>query len=82
MIDKKQKERNVLRFKHEVLSLLIDKYYVNVYPHFYKFECDGFVYDYYPAKGRLNRVSNIDYKLNKWSDCSIDSFIELFLNRA
>jgi len=79
---KAEKANNVLRFKSDVLVILMGKYPCVVYPHFYKFECDGFVYDYYPAGGRLNRISNIDYKLNIWSDCDIDMFVYLFINRT
>jgi hypothetical protein len=82
MANKIEKKKNVERFKADVLLNLMDKYPVVVYPHFYKFECDGFVYDYYPAGGRLNRLSNIDFRLNIWSDCSIDEFIDLFMVRA
>ena len=82
MATKIERKRNVMRFKSDVLLRLMSKYHTNVYPHFYKFECDGFVYDYYPAGGRLNRISNIDFRLNIWSDCDIDMFIDLFINRA
>lgn len=79
---KQEKLKNVNRFKEEVLLNLLERYTVVVYPHFYKIEVDGFIYDYYPAGGRLNRISNIDYRFNKWSDCNIDEFINLFINRA
>ena len=82
MATKIEKAKNVVRFKSEVLLRLMDMYPVVVYPHFYKFECDGFVYDYYPAGGRLNRLSNIDFRLNIWSDCDIDMFVGLFMNRT
>jgi len=82
MATKIEKKKNVERFKAEVLPDFMNKYHVNVYQHFYKFEFDGFVYDYYPAGGRLNRISNIDYKFNIWSDCNIDKFIDLFINRT
>ena len=76
---KLEKKKNTERFKVEVLVDLLERYPVVIYPHFYKFEYNGFVYDYYPGGGRLNRISNIDYRLNVWSDCNIDEFIKIFL---